>query len=100
MDDPKHAGLTPQAVADWWESGITDIAPGSIRVRGYAIEELIGRLSFPAMIWLTLRGELPSASQERLLNAILVSSVDHGPQTPSIAIARMTATCGVGINSA
>jgi len=26
--------------------------------------------------------------------------VDHGPQAPSIAIARMAATCGVGLNSA
>nr|WP_280951011.1 citrate/2-methylcitrate synthase [Mesorhizobium sp. WSM4312] len=28
------------------------------------------------------------------------AAVDHGPQASSIAIARMAATCGVGINSA
>lgn len=28
------------------------------------------------------------------------AAVDHGPQAPSIAIARMVATCGVGVNSA
>ncbi|MDE0699038.1 MAG: citryl-CoA lyase, partial [Boseongicola sp.] len=29
----------------------------------------------------------------------LVAGVDHGPQAPSIAAARMAATCGVGLNS-
>ena len=91
---------TIDAAADWWRTSIIDIAPGSIRVRGYAIEDLIGRVSFPDMIWLMLRGELPSAAQGELLGAVLVAAVDHGPQAPSIAIARMAATCGVGINNA
>ena len=52
------------------------------------------------MIWLMLRGELPHRAQARLLEAALVAAVDHGPQAPSIAIARMAATCGVGLNGA
>jgi len=92
--------LTLEQVTDWWETDIVDIAPGSIRIRGYAIEELIGRVSFPAMIWLMLRGELPTKEQVVLLNAVLVAGVDHGPQAPSIAVARMAATCGVGLNTA
>jgi len=88
------------SAAEWWESAITDIAPGSIRIRGYAIEELIGRISFPAMIWLMLRGELPRPPEAHLLGALLVAGVDHGPQAPSIAIARMAITCGIGINGA
>ena len=95
MDAPAAASAT-----GWWRTSIIDILPGSIRVRGYAIEDLIGRLSFPDMIWLMLRGELPSALQGDLLGAVLVAAVDHGPQAPSIAIARMAATCGVGINNA
>jgi citrate synthase len=91
---------TSQGIAAWWASAITEIAPGSIRVRGYAIEDLIGRISFPAMIWLTLRGELPTRRQADLLGAVLVAGVDHGPQAPSIAIARMAITCGIGINGA
>jgi citrate synthase len=31
---------------------------------------------------------------------VLVSAVDHGPQAPSIAVARMAATCGLGLNGA
>lgn len=84
----------------WWETGIIEMRPGLIRLQGYPIEELIGRISFPAMIWLMLRGDLPSEAEAELLGHALASAVDHGPQAPSIAIARMAATCGVGINSA
>ncbi|MER9179784.1 citryl-CoA lyase [Mesorhizobium sp. M0482] len=85
---------------EWWQTGIIEMRPGVIRLRGYEIQDLIGRVSFPAMIWLMLRGELPSEEQAALLGIALGAAVDHGPQAPSIAIARMAITCGVGINSA
>ncbi|MDX8448728.1 citryl-CoA lyase [Mesorhizobium captivum] len=85
---------------EWWRTGIIEMRPGVIRLRGYEIQDLIGRVSFPAMIWLMLRGELPSEQQAELLGIALGAAVDHGPQAPSIAIARMAATCGVGINNA
>jgi citrate synthase len=85
---------------EWWQTSIIEMMPGTIRLRGYEIQDLIGRVSFPATIWLMLRGELPSEDQAELLGIALGAAVDHGPQAPSIAIARMAATCGVGINSA
>ncbi|RVB58762.1 citryl-CoA lyase, partial [Mesorhizobium sp. M7A.F.Ca.CA.002.03.2.1] len=85
---------------EWWQTDIIEMRPGVIRLRGYEIQDLIGRVSFPAVIWLMLRGELPSEDQAELLGIALAAAVDHGPQAPSIAIARMAATCGVGINSA
>ena len=88
------------AVSNWWRTSIIEMSPGVIRYRGYPIEELIGRVSFAQMIWLMTRGELPTEGQGRLLDAALMSAVDHGPQAPSIAIARMAATCGVGLNNA
>lgn len=84
----------------WWNTRIVDIRPGEIGIRGYPIQELIGRISFPDMIWLMTRGELPSKAQSKLLEAALVASVDHGPHAPSIAIARMAVTCGVDLNNA
>lgn len=89
-----------QEMQDWWRTDIIDMEPGVIRYRGYAIEDLIGNVSFTQMIWLMTRGELPSRAQADLLDAALMSAVDHGPQAPSIAIARMAATCGVGLNNA
>jgi citrate synthase len=87
-------------VSDWWRTSIIEMSPGVIRYRGYPIQELIGNVGFAQMIWLMTRGELPSEGEGRLLDAALMSAVDHGPQAPSIAIARMAATCGVGLNNA
>jgi len=89
-----------QEVSDWWRTEVIEMAPGMIRYRGYAIEDLIGNVGFAQMVWLMLRGELPTEGQSALLEAALMAGVDHGPQAPSIAIARMAATCGVGLNNA
>ncbi len=95
------SGSDPQQeMQDWWRTAIIDMEPGAIRYRGYAIEDMIGNVSFTQMIWLMTRGELPDPAQAKLLDAALMSAVDHGPQAPSIAIARMAATCGVGLNNA
>lgn len=85
---------------DWWATSIIEMKPGMIRFRGYAIEDLIGRIGFAEMVYLMTRGELPHPDAAKLLEAALVSAVDHGPQAPSIAAARMAITCGVGINNA
>ena len=86
---------------DWWRTAIIDMQPGVIRYRGYAIEDLIRQqTSLTQMVWLMTRGELPTSAQAGLLEAALMAAVDHGPQAPSIAITRMAATCGVGLNSA
>lgn len=84
----------------WWTTGIVDIEPGRIALRGYPIEQLIGRVGYAEMAWLMLRGELPSRAQAALLEAALVAGVDHGPQAPSIAISRMATSCGLPVNGA
>ncbi len=87
-------------VADWWQTAIIDMEPGRIALRGQPIEELIGNLSFAQMIWFMVRGGVPDAAQARLFEAALVAAVDHGPQAPSIATARMAVTCGLPLNGA
>lgn len=88
------------AVADWWANGICRMEPGVVELRGIPVQDLIGAHGFVATIWLMVRGKSPSPREAALLEAAMVASVDHGPQAPSIAIARMTATCGVGLNNA
>jgi citrate synthase len=104
MKDPNVAlpsATGEQLGRDWWRTAIIDMQPGVIRYRGYAVEDLIRQhTSLAQMVWLMTRGELPSFAQASLLEAALMAAVDHGPQAPSIAIARMAATCGVGLNSA
>jgi len=87
-------------VADWWSTSIIDMAPGKIHLRGHPVQDLIGSLTFAQMLWLMTRGQVPSDEQAALLESALVAAVDHGPQAPSIATARMAVTCGLGINGA
>ncbi|MGW5383416.1 citryl-CoA lyase [Nocardia sp. NPDC003963] len=96
---PGAADTTIDDVTGWWRTEISDISPGVIRYRGYAIEDLIPAVSYADMVWLMIRGERAAPWQSRLLDAALVAGVDHGPQAPSIAATRMAATCGVGLNN-
>src|SRR3954469_13652010 len=92
--------MTDSPVADWWGTAVSRIEPNVVELRGTPVQELIGTIGFGAMIWLMLRGDRPTDQQARLLEAALVAGVDHGPQAPSIAVARMAATCGIGLNNA
>lgn len=87
-------------VSEWWSTAIIDMEPRKISLRGSPIQDLIGHLSFAEMIWLMVRGDRPTEPQLRLFEAALVAAVDHGPQAPSIATARMAVTCGLPLNNA
>ncbi len=77
-----------------WHTALTAIAPNKILIRGYPVDEMMGRLSFAEAVYLLLMGELPTPAIGRMLNAILVSSLDHGVTPPSTLAARNVATSG------
>ena len=83
-----------------WTTAITDIQPGSIRLRGHDITELMDDLTFSQTIYLLLTGQMPSQQVGRVLDAILVSSIDHGATPPSTLAARTAASTGAPINAA
>lgn len=85
---------------DWWATSVSRIEPNVIEFRGFPVQELIGKVSFAQVAALLVLGELPEPGRASLLEAALVAPADHGPQAPSIAGARMAATCGVGLNNA
>jgi citrate synthase len=95
-----YAGNERSEVADWWATAIIRIEPGVIELRGEPIADVIAHRGLAEVIWLLLRSGSPTPAQARLLEAAMVASVDHGPQAPSVAAARMAATCGVGLNNA
>lgn len=62
----------------------------AIFVRGEnLVDDLIGRISFTDMIFLHLMGARPTAAQATILDAVLVTLMEHGV-TPSVIAARMT----------
>ena len=82
------------------KTNITSIAPGEILVKGYNIIELMGQKSFAEVVYLILRGELPNQAEARLMEAILVSSVDHGVTPPSSMATRLVISGGNPLNAA
>jgi len=77
-----------------WQTSLTAIAPNRILIRGYPLDEMMGRLGFAEAVYLLLMGELPTPAIGRMLNAVLVSSLDHGVTPPSTLAARNVATSG------
>jgi citrate synthase len=82
-----------------WRTALTSIAPNKILVRGYPLDEIMGRLTFGEAIYLLLLGECPSPTIGRLMEAILVSFIDHGATPPSTLAARNTATTGASLRA-
>lgn len=84
-----------------WETKITRIKPNELLVRGYKLDKLINdNISFSTLIYLVLQNRMPNKAEERLFNAILVSSIDHGTTAPSAVTARSVASCGVPVTTA
>ncbi len=82
-----------------WRTALTGIEPNKILVRGYPLDELMGRLTFGEAIYLLLMGECPTPGIGRLMEAMLVSFIDHGATPPSTLAARNTATAGAPLRA-
>jgi len=89
----RRAGKGSESV-EAWRTALTSIEPNKILVRGYVLDEMMGRVSFGEAVYLVLTGELPSPDVGRLVEALLVSSIDHGVTPPSTLAARNVATTG------
>jgi citrate synthase len=83
-----------------WKTAISEVGPNKVMVRGYPVDQLIGKISFSQAIFLVLKGEIPSPEVGKLMDAIFVSSVDHGATPPSVLTARTVASTGAELNSA
>jgi citrate synthase len=83
-----------------WKTSVTEVKPNSISVRGYPVDEMMGKITFSQAIFLVLKGEMPSVEVGKLIDAIFVSSVDHGASPPSVLTARTVMSTGAELNSA
>jgi citrate synthase len=60
----------------------------------------MGQVPFAHVVFLLLRGDLPSREQGILMDAMLVSSIDHGATPPSALAARTVASGGAPLTAA
>lgn len=96
---PSERRVRRRVTDEKWRTALTCIEPNKILVRGYPVDEIMGRLTFGETIYLLLIGEVPSPSVGRLMEAMLVSFIDHGTTPPSTLAARNTATAGATLRS-
>jgi citrate synthase len=94
-DRRQHA----RGVVGAWKTAITHIERNRILIRGYHVDEMMGRVSFAEAIYLLLMGDLPTPAIGKMIAAILVSSVDHGATPPSTIVARNVATTGAPLRA-
>lgn len=95
MDTTTAAPPNPNA----WTTAVTDIKPNRVAVRGYDIADLMGKVSFGQAVYLILRGELPTPAIGKLMDAMLVASIDHGATPPSALAARTVASTGASLSA-
>jgi len=86
-----------------WQTSICQVISTDERedivVRGKSLDDMIGSLSFSAMMFVMLQGREPSAAEVRVLDALMVASMEHGIAPPSM-IARCFASYGTNIQAA
>ena len=100
MTKPRATQAPAKAVDhEKWSTSLTKIEPNKILVRGYPLDEMMGRLTFGEAIYLMLMGDVPSPGIGSLMEAILVSFIDHGVTPPSTLAARNTATTGAPLRA-
>jgi citrate synthase len=83
-----------------WKTSISKIEPNHIVTKGYRQEDLIGNVPFAHVVYLLLRGTLPSQQYGRMMDAILTACIDHGVTPPSAIASRTVASGGVPLPTA
>ena len=102
MTKPRPVERRTKALAgssEKWRTSLTCIEPNKILMRGYPLDEIMGRLTFGEAIYLLLMGDVPSPAIGSLMEAVLVSFIDHGITPPSTLAARNTATTGAPLRA-
>lgn len=80
-----------------WRTSIAEATADGVRVRGYdVLRDLAGKVDFAEMVFLLFAGELPTAGQAKMINAVFVCCADHGI-SPSSTVARFVQAAGVPI---
>lgn len=72
----------------FWVTSISSITPQDIHIRGYAMQDLVGTVSFTGIAYLILRGRLPSPGEARMMDVICSSILDYGLQKSGTIAAR------------
>lgn len=83
-----------------WKTKLSYTSDDGIQIRGYDLGQMIGVVPYPSALYLLFTGELPSPSVAKLIDAVMVASIDHGPGAPSALAARTAVSGGAPLGAA
>lgn len=90
------------STTDDWSTDIAEVLDDDILIRGHLLTNMIGKRSFGELAFLLVGGRLPTEGEAHVLEAIMVSVMEHGI-SPTTTVTRMMASYGnpiqVGIAS-
>jgi citrate synthase len=82
------------------KTSISWVEAEKISLRGFPVEDLIGNRTYGEVLYLLLLGKLPTKEHAKMLEAIIISVIDHGVKPPSTIAAVTVANTGANLNSA
>jgi citrate synthase len=83
-----------------WSTNLSYTSENGIVIRGYDLNQLIGTVPFPSVLYLLFTGDLPNPKIAKLIDALMVASIDHGAGAPSALTARTAASGGAPLGAA
>ena len=83
-----------------WRTKISTHSDGDLYLRGHKLIDLIGSATFSQAIFLAIAGRMPTKKEEKMLDVILISGIEHGVEAPSAFSARVVASTGNQMNAA
>lgn len=75
-----------------FQTAVSEVGAGRVVIRGHSQEEIMRQLDYAQGTFLTLVGRMPSAAEGRLVNAMLLSLLDHGFVAATVTAARYIAS--------
>ena len=78
--------FTNRSITRIWDEQASEHNPflaEHCRCHGYDLLELMRQCSFPEVLYLLFRGELPTKEQSRLLETLMIAFINPGPRHPA-----------------
>ncbi|MEX0649592.1 MAG: citryl-CoA lyase [Candidatus Andersenbacteria bacterium] len=82
------------------ETSISSNEDGQHSIRGHRIVDLIKQHSLTDTLFLLWREDLPTQNEKMLLEAMMIATVEHGIEAPSIFVPRVVTSTGNAMNVA
>lgn len=81
-----------------WRTALSRFDDKGVEIAGYDMTELMEKLDFGGCMFLLFQQRLPTPAEAKLLNAVLISTIDHSIVASS-AVTRIVAASGVPIQA-